>query len=153
MELWPVTATWGQHTFLEPQKQKAGDDGGLAAQLCLTLATPRTAAQQTPLSMGSCFRAQVPGHTGFSCGWISRGMWGLPRPGIEPGKKYWSGLPSSSPGDLPNQGVKTRSPALQCSLVQLSHSGMSNSLQLHGLQHTRPPCPSPTPRACSNSCP
>ena len=23
----------------------------------------------------------------------------------------------------------------------------------HGLQHTRPPCPSPTPRACSNSCP
>ena len=23
----------------------------------------------------------------------------------------------------------------------------------HGLQHTKPPCPSPTPRACSNSCP
>ena len=23
----------------------------------------------------------------------------------------------------------------------------------HGLQHTRPPCPSPTPGACSNSCP
>ena len=29
---------------------------------------------------------------------------------------------------------------------------MSNSLQPHGLQHARPPCPSPTPRACSNSC-
>ena len=28
---------------------------------------------------------------------------------------------------------------------------MSNSLQPHGLQHTR--LPSPTPRACSNSCP
>ena len=26
------------------------------------------------------------------------------------------------------------------------------SLQLHGLQHVRLPCPSPTPRACSNSC-
>ena len=26
-------------------------------------------------------------------------------------------------------------------------------LQSHGLQHTRLPCPSPTPRACSNSCP
>ena len=26
-------------------------------------------------------------------------------------------------------------------------------LQPHGLQHTRPPCPSPTPGACSNSCP
>ena len=30
---------------------------------------------------------------------------------------------------------------------------MSNSLQLHGLQNTRLPCPSPTPGACSNSCP
>ena len=30
---------------------------------------------------------------------------------------------------------------------------MSNSLWPHGLQHTRPPCLSPTPRAYSNSCP
>ena len=30
---------------------------------------------------------------------------------------------------------------------------MSNSLQPHGLQHARLPCPSPTPGACSNSCP
>ena len=30
---------------------------------------------------------------------------------------------------------------------------MSDSLPPHGLQHTRLPCPSPTPRACSNSCP
>ena len=30
---------------------------------------------------------------------------------------------------------------------------MSNSLQSLGLQHTRLPCPSPSPRACSNSCP
>ena len=30
---------------------------------------------------------------------------------------------------------------------------MPDSLQPHGLQHTRPPCPSPTPRACSNSGP
>ena len=30
---------------------------------------------------------------------------------------------------------------------------MSNSLQPHGLQHTRLLCPSPTPRAYSNSCP
>ena len=37
--------------------------------------------------------------------------------------------------------------------VQFSHSVMSNSLQPHGLQHTRPPCPSPTPGAYSNSCP
>ena len=36
------------------------------------------------------------------------------------------------------------------SSVQFSHSVMSDSLVLHGLQHARPPCPSPT---LSNSCP
>ena len=30
---------------------------------------------------------------------------------------------------------------------------MSDSLQPHGLQHARLRCPSPTPRACLNSCP
>ena len=30
---------------------------------------------------------------------------------------------------------------------------MSDSLQPHGPQHARPPCPSPTPRVYSNSCP
>ena len=38
-------------------------------------------------------------------------------------------------------------------LVQYSHSVMSNSLQPHGLQHARFPCPSPSPRVHSNSCP
>ena len=38
-------------------------------------------------------------------------------------------------------------------LLLFSHSVMSNSLWPNGLQHTRPPCPSPTPRACWNSCP
>ena len=38
-------------------------------------------------------------------------------------------------------------------LVQFSCSVMSDSLQPHGLQHTRLPCPSPTPGAYSNSCP
>ena len=37
--------------------------------------------------------------------------------------------------------------------VQFSHSVMSDSLRHHGLQHTRLPCSSPTPRVCSNSCP
>ena len=37
--------------------------------------------------------------------------------------------------------------------VQFSHLVMSNSLWPHGLQHARLPCPSPTPGACSNSCP
>ena len=37
--------------------------------------------------------------------------------------------------------------------VPFSCSVMSDSLQPHGLQHTGLPCPSPNPRACSNSCP
>ena len=37
--------------------------------------------------------------------------------------------------------------------VQFSCSVVFNSLQPHGLQHTRLPCASPTPRAYSNSCP
>ena len=37
--------------------------------------------------------------------------------------------------------------------VQFSRSVVSNSLQPHGLQHTRPPCPPPTPRDYSNSHP
>ena len=37
--------------------------------------------------------------------------------------------------------------------VQFSHSVISNSLRPHGLQLARPPCPSPTPRVYSDSCP
>ena len=40
-------------------------------------------------------------------------------------------------------------------LVKLlfSHSVVSDSLEIYGLQHARPPCPSPSPGACSNSHP
>ena len=55
----------------------------LVAQTCPTLATLWTVAHQASLSMG-----------------FSR-------------QGYWSGLPSPSPGDLPNPGIKPRCPALQ----------------------------------------
>ena len=51
------------------------------------------------------------------------------------------------------------SPLLPCKLFhqyhlsQFSHSVMLDSLQPHGLQHTRLRCPSPTSRVYSNSCP
>ena len=38
-------------------------------------------------------------------------------------------------------------------LCQFSGSVVSDSFRPHGLQHTRPPCPSPTPGVYSNSCP
>ena len=40
-----------------------------------------------------------------------------------------------------------------CCCLLSSHSVVSNSLWPHGLQHTRLPCPSLSPGACSNSCP
>ena len=60
-------------------------DGGSGSidKLRLTLATPWTAGFQAPLSMG-----------------FSR-------------QEYWSWLPFSSPGDLPDPGIKLRSPASQ----------------------------------------
>ena len=57
--------------------------GGLVAKSSPTLATPWTVACQAPLSLE--FSKQ----------------------------EYWSELPFPSPGDLPNPGVKPRSPALQ----------------------------------------
>ena len=39
------------------------------------------------------------------------------------------------------------------SSVQFSHSVVSASLWPHGLQHAKPPYPSPAPRVYSNSCP
>ena len=38
-------------------------------------------------------------------------------------------------------------------VLWFSHSVMSDSLRPRGLQHTRPPCPSPPPGACSDPCP
>ena len=38
-------------------------------------------------------------------------------------------------------------------LLLFSGSVMSDSLQSHGLQHTKIPCPSLSPEACSNTCP
>ena len=48
---------------------------------------------------------------------------------------------------------QSRKPHKSNFLLLFSHSVMSNSLGPHGLEHARLPCPSSTPRACSNSCP
>ena len=67
--------------------------GGLVAKSYLTLATPWTVAFQNPLSMG-----------------FSR-------------QEYLSGLPFPSPGDLPNSGIKPRSPALQADSLSTEPPG------------------------------
>ena len=55
----------------------------LVTKSCWTLATPRIIANEAPLSMGFF------------------------------GQEYWRGLPFPSPGDLPNPGIESKSPALQ----------------------------------------
>ena len=49
-----------------------------------------------------------------------------------------------------NRPMKRYSASL---IIQFSRSVMSDSLRPHELQHARLAYPSPTPRACSNSCP
>ena len=56
-------------------------------------------------------------------------------------------------GRLPNSWYEAASTCHQNKTVQFSRSVVSDSLWLHESQHTRPPCPSPTPRVYSNSCP
>ena len=68
----------------------------LAAQSCLTFATPGTVARQAPLSMG------------------------FPRP------EYWTGLPFSPAGDLPDSGIKlasSESPGLRAASSPAEPSG------------------------------
>ena len=49
--------------------------------------------------------------------------------------------------------MKWRLAISQISSVQFSHSVVSDTLRPHESQHTRPPCPSPTPGVHPNSCP
>ena len=56
-------------------------------------------------------------------------------------------------GRLPDITPEKHSARGEFNSVQFSRSVVSHSLQPHGLKHSRLPCPSPTPRGCSNSCP
>ena len=94
-------------------------------------ATPWTIARQAPLSIG-CSR-----------------------------QEYWSRLSFPSPGDIPDPGIESGSSRIAGRFftiwailvsVQFSRSVMSDSLQPRGVQQARLPCPTWTPRACSNSC-
>ena len=44
-------------------------------------------------------------------------------------QEYWSGLPFSSPGDLPNPGIKPKSPALHVESLPAESQGRCSYLQ------------------------
>ena len=76
-------------------------------------------------------------------------------------QEYWSVLQFPPLRNLPHPGIKSHflhllhghADSLPLATLQFIRSVLSNSLWPHGLQHARLPCPSSTPRACSNSCP
>ena len=71
---------------------------GLVAKSCLTLVTPWIVTCQAPLSMG--FHRQ----------------------------ENWSGLPFSSPEDLPGPGIELRSPAFPADSLSLSYQGRPKNI-------------------------
>ena len=80
------------------------------------------------------------------------------RPGLRPPAGFEApctgqGDPSEYPSVPPKSGNDGPRRQIRLSSVQFSRSVLCDSLQPHELQHTRPPCPSPTPRVYSNSCP
>ena len=128
-------------------------------------ATPWTAAHQAPLSVGfsrqeyewgaiasgymkESYRAQnslqLKLQLGFPCG--SSGKESTCNAGdlsSIPGLRRSPGKGKGYPVKTPHHSFSLFSSVAQSCLT----------LYLHGPQHTRPPCPSPTSRACSNSCP
>ena len=80
----------------------------LVIQLCPTLFISWIIAHQTPLSME------------FST------------------QEYWSGLPLPSPGDLPNPGIKPRSPALKADSLPSAPSGKPHYVYIYRLPLTLP---------------
>ena len=70
-----------------------------------------------------------------------------------PGTGEPRGLPSTGSHRVGHNWSDLAAAAGLFSSVQFSRSVMSDSLWPHGLQHARPPCPSPTPGVYSNSCP
>ena len=82
-------------------------------------------------------------------------------------RRKWQPTPVFLPGESQGRGAwwaaiygvaqswtrltQLSSSSSNASSAQFSRPVVSNSLQLHGPQHARPPCPSPTPEVCSNS--
>ena len=83
----------------------------------------------------------------------TQAVWEPPQPAVEIENR------SEMPQEFPfHMGLLTSAAGSRCFCFsplsdQFSGSVVSDSLGPHWLQHARPPCPSPTPRVSSNSCP
>ena len=113
-------------------------------------ATPWTAAPQASLSITKswnllklmCIKSVMPSNHLILCHPL------LLPPSIFPSIRVFS-----DESVLHIRWPKDWSFSFSISSVQLSRSVLSDSLRPHGPQHSRPPCPSPTPGVYSYSCP
>ena len=88
---------------------------------------------------------QVGDAAGWYCRWTLRVVW-------KQISLFFKEIPSFFFFSYVCYWLKGGSPIL-LRISQFSRSAMANSLQPHGLQYSGLPCSSPTPGACSNSCP
>ena len=116
---------------------------------------PHELAPQAPLSLGFPRQEYWSGLPFHSPG-------NLPDPGIEPRSPVLQMVSCIAGGFFTNWATRERRHThihthththTHTNSVQVNCSVVSDSLQPHGLQHARLPCPSLTPEACSNSCP
>ena len=125
----------------------------LVAQSCLTLCDSMDIAHQTPLSKGilqqaDSLQSEPPGKSkNTEMGSLSLLQGIFPIHKLNQGLLYYRWV--LLPAELPGKPIHL----YQFSSVQFSCSIVSDTLQPHGLQHARLHCPSPTPRAYSNSRP
>ena len=118
----------------------------LLMQICISCSQLLSKTLLSPMTHtrgGLGHQPRKGGWAATSCLRVLEVLLGVPVPGKKKAK-----VP------CPPQGSPWRPGSVsQFSSVQFTRSVVSNSLRAHGLQHTRPPCPSPAPRACSHSCP
>ena len=94
--------------------------------------------------------------------WVSSGSWWwtgksgmLQSMGLQSqtGLNNWTELIPNNSKDIFFLNAHGKFSRIEYQSVQFSCSVVPGSLQPYGPQHTRLPCPSPTPRHCWNSCP
>ena len=84
---------------------------------------------------------------------IWREVWGETHPEQSLGENVSNSDESPGWGQTIRSNLTSHPLGVDGLLVQFSCSVVFHSFQPHGLQYTRPPCPSPTPKACLSSCP
>ena len=146
-----LARTWGLviQRWVKPMAGQVGLDKSFLS-VGISVIPSLTVSPYLPHKVGVCITwgSHVLGHLG--CKWPHSCM--FPAPVCPGGHLPW--CPRAFTGARDDAGhPASDSPPTYGQSVQFSRSVMSDSFQLHGLQHARPPCPSPTPEVYSDSSP